>query len=164
MTSESETGQDPLAARRLLTGATRCTLDEVSRHSLGRTGKVARAIEAGLVTLRNDAVLAPGHREALREFAARASESTPSADGGGIGMRFVRWRDAVLALLGVLRPDPPDPLQELFTNLVASLTQQQTAQLAHPLSGQQRNLFQQAIKIIGTTGESSPHHHKEENK
>jgi hypothetical protein len=91
-------------------GATRRALDEVARHSLGRTGKVARAIETGLAALHNDAVLAPGHREALDEFAWRVSETTPSADGTGIGMLHVRWRDAVHALLGALRPDP---LQEL---------------------------------------------------
>jgi hypothetical protein len=145
MTDENEMRQDELAARRLLTGETRRTLDEVSRHSLGRTGKVARAIGAGLVALRDDAVLAPGHREALEEFAWRVSESTPSADGAGIGMRCVCWRDAVLALLGALRPDP---LQELFTKLAESLTPQQAEQFERPLSEQQRGLFQQVVDLV----------------
>jgi hypothetical protein len=116
----------------------------VARHSLGRTGKVAGAIEAGFAALCDDAVLEPGHREALEEFAWRVSESTPSADGAGIGMRCFCfcWRDAVLALLGALRPDPSDPLQVMFTNLTASLTPQQAEQLARPLSEQQRDLFQ----------------------
>lgn len=144
MTNESETGQDQRAARGLLTDETRRTLDEVARHSLGRTGKVAHAIEAGLASLRDAAVLAPGHRESLEEFACMVSESTPSANGAGIGMRCVRWRDAVLALLGVLRPDP---LRELFTNLAASLTPQQAEQLACPLSEQQRDFFQQVVNL-----------------
>jgi hypothetical protein len=144
LTNENEMRQDELAARRLLTCETRRTLDEVARHSLGRTGKVAHAIEAGLVALRDDAVLALSHREALEEFEGMASESTPSANGDGIGMRCVRWRDAVLALLGALRPDP---LRELFTNLAASLTPQQAEQLARPLSEQQRGLFQQVVNL-----------------
>jgi hypothetical protein len=129
VTNESETGQDQLAARRLLTGETRRALDEVAHHSLGRTGEVAHAIEAGLVVLRDDAVLAPGHREALEEFACMVSESTPSANGTGIGMRCVRWRDALHALLGAL---PPDPLRELFAKLAASLTPQQAERLDRP--------------------------------
>ena len=139
-----ETGRDDLAARRLLDAETRRVLDEVARHSFGRTGEVARAIEAGLAALHDDAVLAPGHREALEEFASLVSESTPSADGTGIGMRCVRWRDAVRALLGALRPDP---LQELFANLAASMTPQQAEQLARPLSEQQRSLLEQAVKL-----------------
>ena len=131
----------------MLDGETRRTLDEVARHSLGRTGKTARAIEAGFVALRDDAVLVPGHREALEEFAWRVSESTPSADGTGIGLRCVRWRDAVLALLGALRAAPPDPLQELFANLAASLTPRQAEQLARPLSEQQRDLFEQIVNL-----------------
>lgn len=142
MTNKSETGQDQLTARRLLTGETRRTLDEVTRHSLGRTGKVAHAIEAGLVALRNAEVLAPGHREAPEEFASMVSESTPSANGAGIGMRCVRWRDAVHALLSALLPDPPDLLQELFANVAASMTPHQAEQIGRPLSEQQLGLFQ----------------------
>ena len=142
MTNENETRQDELAARRVLDGDTRRALDEVVRHSLGRTGKVARAIEAGLAALRDDTVLAPGPRDALEEFAGRVSESTPSVDGGGIGLRCVRWSGAVLTLLGALRPDPR---QELLANLAASLTPQQSERLARPLSEPQRDLFQQTL-------------------
>jgi len=145
MPNDDQTGQDQLTARRLLAGETRRTLDEVSRHSLGRTGKVARAIEAGLVALRDDSVLASGHREALEEFAWRVSESTPSADGAGIGMLYVRWRDAVLALLGTLRPDPG---RVLAAKLAASLTPQQAEQLNRPLSKQQQDLFQDLFQQI----------------
>ena len=111
MTTENETGRAEPAARRVLDGETRPAYagHEVTRHSLGRTGKTARAIEAGLVALRDDTVLAPGQREAIRGVRRGWSRSTtPSADGGGIGsgIRCVRWRDAVLALLGALRADP----------------------------------------------------------
>ncbi len=142
MTDKSETRQDQLTARKALDGETRRALDEVAHHSLGRTGKTAHAIEAGLAALRDDAVLAPGHRQALEEFAGRISESTPSADGAGI-LRCVRWRDAVLALLGVLRPDP---LWVMFANFAASLTPQQAEQLDRPLSEQQLGCFQQVVE------------------
>jgi hypothetical protein len=128
-----------------LASETRDVLDEVVRHSLGRAGKTACAIEAGLAALRDDAVLAPGHRETLGEFAWGISEFTPSANGEGIGMRYVPWRNAVLTLLGALRPDP---LQVLLTNLEASLTPKQAEQLAWPLSGQQRELLAQAINLL----------------
>lgn len=144
MTNEGKTVQDQLAARRLVTGETRLALDEVTRHSRGRTGKVARAIEAAFFALRDDAVLAQGHRGTLEEFAGMVSESTPSVDGSGIGMCCVRWRDAVLVLLGVLRPDP---LQELFTNLAVSLTPQQAKRLVCPLEQPQRDLFQQVVDL-----------------
>lgn len=147
MTNKNEMSQDELAPRRLLTGETRRALDAVAHHSRGRTGKVARAIEAGFIALRDDELLAPGHRDALEEFAGMVSESTPSSDGAGIGMLCVRWRDAVLALLGTLRPAPLDPLQELFTNLATSLTPQQAKQLERPLSEQQRGLFQQVVNL-----------------
>jgi hypothetical protein len=39
MTNEGKTVQDQLAARRLVTGEIRLALDEVSRHSRGRTGQ-----------------------------------------------------------------------------------------------------------------------------
>lgn len=144
MTTQTRQGLDELAARRVLAGEMRRTLEEVARHSLSRTGKTARAIEAGFVALRDDLVLAPGHREALTEFAGMVSESTPSASGAGIGLRCVRWRDAVLALLDALRPDP---LQVMFANLAESMTPQQAEQFARPLSEQQRDLLRQAIEL-----------------
>ncbi len=94
------------------------------------------------MALRDDTALTSKHREALEEFAGRVSETTPSANGVGIGMLCVSWRDAVLARLAALGPDP---LQELFTNLEASLTPQQAEQLARPLSKQQRDLLEQAV-------------------
>ncbi len=133
MTLENETVQKPRPANGHLAGETRHALDEVARHSLGRTGEIARAIEAGIVALRDGALLAPGHHEALEEFAWMLSESTPSAEGAGIGKRYVRWRDAVLALLAALRPDP---IRELRANLAPSLTPQQAERLARPLSEQ----------------------------
>lgn len=137
--------QDELADRRSLTREVRGALDEVVRHSLGRTGKVARAIESGLAALRCGAVLAPLHREALEEFSSMVSESTPSADGAGIGTRYVHWRDAVRALLGALRPAPPSPIRELIGNLAASMTPRQAELLTHPLSEQQHRALSAAM-------------------
>ncbi len=132
MTSER---QDEPAACRVLDGETRRALDEVTLHSHGRTGKVAGAIAAGLVALRDDAVLALGRRDALEEFAGRVSESA------GVGKRYVHWRDAVYALLRALRPDPG---RVFVAKLAASLTSQQIEQFKHPLSRQQWDLLQQA--------------------
>lgn len=113
MTTQNETVRDELKVRRVFDNEMRRALNEVSRHSLGRTGKVARAIEAGLAALRNDAALASGARAVLEEFAWRVSESSPSVHGVGISMRCVTWSDAVYALLSALRPPRPDPIQEL---------------------------------------------------
>jgi hypothetical protein len=143
----NEDNEDDTTKRMSLTSETKRTLGEVTRHSHGLTGKVARAIEAGLITLRDDTVLAPDHREALEEFAWRVSESTPSPDGPAIGMLCVIWRDAVLALLGALRSAPLDPIQGLCANLATSLTPQQAEQLERPLSERQRGLFQQIIDL-----------------
>lgn len=139
MTNGSETGQDELTAHRLLDAEMRQTLDEVIHHSLGRTGEVACAIEAGLVALRDGAVLEIGHREALEEFAGMVSECA------GVGLRYARWRDAVYALLRTLRPDP---LREILDNLSMSLTPQQAEQLVRPLSEQQKDLLQQAVNLM----------------
>jgi hypothetical protein len=141
MTNANETKQE-LVEHRLLDDETRRALDEVARHSLARTGETARALEAALGALRDDAVLALGPREALEAFAGRVSEDA------GVGMRYVRWRAAVYALLGALRPDP---FRALIAKLKASLTPQQAKQLTRPLSEQQCDLFQQLVgHAIGT--------------
>jgi len=125
-----------LAARRLLDAETRRTLDEIARHSLGRTGKVACAIEAGLGALHDGAVLEIGYREILEEFAGMVSECA------GVGMRYERWRDAVYTLLRCLRPDP---FREIINNLSMSLSPQQVDQFNRPLSEHQKNLLQQVL-------------------
>ena len=138
----------------MTTTRTRRTLDEVILHSLGRTGNVARAIEAGFVALRDDATLASGHREVLEEFADMISESTPSpVDGTGIGMRHVLWRDAMRALLRSLRPDPD---RRFAVRLAASMTERQIDQFCQPLTRQQHDLLRRAMHEIeesGTGGE-----------
>lgn len=145
MTTESATGRE-LAPRRVLDDATRRALDEVAHHSRGRTGKVARAIEAGLVSLQDDSVLALDHREALEEFAGMVSESA------GVGVRCVYWRAAVYALLRALRPDPG---RVLVAKLAAALTPQQVAQFARPLSEQQHDFLQQVYSDITSIRTSS---------
>lgn len=139
MTNGSETEQDELTAHRLLDAETSHTLDEVIHHSRERTGEIARAIDAGLVALRDGAALKISHRAALEEFAGMVSECT------GVGMRYERWRDAVHALLRALRPDPG---RVFVTNLAASLTLQQAKQLDCSLSERQKNLLQQAVNLM----------------
>jgi hypothetical protein len=95
MTIENETGRDELAARRVLDGETRRALDEVARHSLGRTGKDARAIEAGLVALRDDGATKRGqapmkssHRQIIT---AQRSEGEPQTMARVQEMCVERW-------------------------------------------------------------------------
>lgn len=115
----------------------RRALDEVIRHSRGRTQETARAIEAGLVALRDDAVLARGHRGVLAEFASMISVSA------GVGARWIVWRDAVSALLGAIRPDPDE---ELTDRIVASVSPRQAERLVSSLSDEQRKVLQQAFE------------------
>lgn len=72
---------------------TKRALDEVISHSNGRTGDVARAIEAALVAIGDGSVLAGRHLRSLHEWVSMVSEC------GGVGGHWRRWRDAVIALL-----------------------------------------------------------------
>ena len=119
-----------------LDSETERVLDEVIRHSIGRTGEVGRAIEAGRVALGDRSALAERHHQALEEWVSMVSEC------GGVGDRWLRWRDAVAVLLQALdAATQPGPLAQFL----ASLTQQQTAQIARPLSKQQSDLLRQAL-------------------
>lgn len=113
-------------------------LDEVIRHSRGRTGETARAIEAGRVALRDDAVLARGHRKLLEEFASMISLCA------GVGTRWIVWRDAVDSLLGAIRPDPNEALSDAIAR---SMSPRQAQQLVSSLSDEQREVIQQAFEI-----------------
>jgi hypothetical protein len=72
------------------------TLDEVIRHSLSRTGEVARAIGAGLITLQGGPALSTRHRQSLEEWISMVSEC------GGVGDRWRSWRDVVMTLVQAL--------------------------------------------------------------
>jgi hypothetical protein len=72
---------------------TRRVLDEVTRHSNTRTGKVALAIEAGLVAIGDGSALAERHLRSLHEWVSMVSEC------GGVGDRWRRWRRAVMDLI-----------------------------------------------------------------
>ncbi len=119
-----------------LDSETESVLDEVIRHSITRTGTVACAIEAGIVALGDGSALAGRHHQTLEEWVSMVSEC------GGVGDRWLRWRDAVATLLQALdAATPPGP----FDRFLATLTQQQAAQVACSLSAQQRDLLQQAL-------------------
>jgi len=130
-----------------LDAETRRALDEVIHHSVGRTGKVARAIEAGLVALGEGSRLTGLHRQSLEEWVSMVSEC------GGVGDRWTSWRDAVATLLRTIDAKcpaaTPGPLEQLLT----SLTPQQAEQLARPLSEQQRDLLQQVLLLRRSRGD-----------
>ena len=118
---------------------TRHALNEVAHHSIARTGKVARAIEAGLVALDEGSALAGLHRQSLGEWVSMVSEC------GGVGDRWIRWRDAVASLLQAI--DAKCPAATPLEQFLASLTsQKQLVQLTCPLSEQQKDLLQQALR------------------
>jgi len=97
--SMSEHAKQPPASRATLGDETLSALDEVSQHSLGRTGEVAAAIAAGLCKLAGDPGCAGkftgAHSQSLHEWVSMVSD-------GGVGDRWRRGRDAVWALLNAI--------------------------------------------------------------
>lgn len=96
MPERAEQPPSPSVPRAMLNVDTLFALDEVSQHSLGRTGEVAAAIAAGLRVLdpRSAQKLAPVYRRSLEEWVSMVSDGCD-----GVGDRWLRWRDAVSALL-----------------------------------------------------------------